>query len=107
MMNRRIFGFHRRVWCPKWTPAPNSCFMLMTAMCLLLVTVDPRLQHPRRGDRGRGRVRIGTAWMPYRTVGPAHATARGHGSPLGWSDSGPAATAAPMVGAAQVTGVIR
>src|SRR5579862_909425 len=20
-MNRRILGFHRRVWCPKWTPA--------------------------------------------------------------------------------------
>src|SRR5438477_5699356 len=25
-MNRRIFGFHRRVWCPKWTPASSrSC----------------------------------------------------------------------------------
>src|SRR6266571_4281157 len=25
-MKRRIFGFHRRVWCPKWTPASSrSC----------------------------------------------------------------------------------
>src|SRR3954451_6904727 len=31
-MNRFIFGFHRRVWCPKWTPLSSSCFMLTTAM---------------------------------------------------------------------------
>ena len=24
-MKRRIFGFQRRVWCPKWTPASSSC----------------------------------------------------------------------------------
>ena len=24
-MKRRILGFHRRVWCPKWTPASRSC----------------------------------------------------------------------------------
>src|SRR5687768_11444243 len=29
-MNRFIFGFHRRVWCPKWTPASSSCFMVTT-----------------------------------------------------------------------------
>src|SRR5687768_12642621 len=23
-MNRRILGFQRRVWCPKWTPAASS-----------------------------------------------------------------------------------
>src|SRR5687767_14565679 len=23
-MNLRILGFHRRVWCPKWTPASRS-----------------------------------------------------------------------------------
>src|SRR3954454_23731668 len=31
-MNRFIFGFHRRVWCPKWTPLSSSCFMVTTAM---------------------------------------------------------------------------
>src|SRR3954453_1199592 len=31
-MNRFIFGFQRRVWCPKWTPLSSSCFMLTTAM---------------------------------------------------------------------------
>src|SRR4051812_3427174 len=34
-MNRRIFGFQRRVWWPKWTPASSSCFMLTTATRLL------------------------------------------------------------------------
>src|SRR3954452_22850680 len=37
-MNRFIFGFQRRVWCPKWTPLSSSCFMLTTAMpCSLSV----------------------------------------------------------------------
>src|SRR3954462_6353454 len=31
-MNRFIFGFHRRVWCPKWTPLSSSCFMVTTAI---------------------------------------------------------------------------
>src|ERR671910_3592664 len=31
-MKRFIFGFHRRVWCPKWTPLSSSCFMVTTAM---------------------------------------------------------------------------
>src|SRR5919204_3562700 len=30
-MNRFIFGFQRRVWCPKWTPASKSSRMLTTA----------------------------------------------------------------------------
>ena len=30
-MYSRIFGFQRRVWCPKWTPASSSCFMLVAA----------------------------------------------------------------------------
>src|SRR3954452_14828942 len=33
-MNRFIFGFHRRVWCPKWTPASMSCFMVTTASAI-------------------------------------------------------------------------
>ena len=31
-MYSRIFGFQRRVWCPKWTPASSSCFMVVAAM---------------------------------------------------------------------------
>src|SRR5918994_327163 len=31
-MKRFIFGFHRRVWCPKCTPLSSSCFMVTTAM---------------------------------------------------------------------------
>src|SRR6476620_2296390 len=40
-MNRFIFGFQRRVWCPKWTPLSSSCFMLTTAMVAFLVARDP------------------------------------------------------------------
>src|SRR5262245_4784879 len=29
-MKRRIFGFQRRVWWPKWTPASSSSRMLTT-----------------------------------------------------------------------------
>src|ERR1051325_12058132 len=31
-MNRFIFGFQRRVWCPKWTPLSSSWRMVTTAM---------------------------------------------------------------------------
>ena len=27
-----ILGFHLRVWCPKWTPASNNCFIDTTAI---------------------------------------------------------------------------
>src|SRR5271165_4245093 len=30
-MNLFIFGFQRRVWWPKWTPASSSCFIVTTA----------------------------------------------------------------------------
>src|SRR3954471_13705113 len=30
-MKRFIFGFQRRVWCPKWTPLSSRFFMLTTA----------------------------------------------------------------------------
>jgi hypothetical protein len=26
-MKRRILGFQRRVWCPKWTPASSRDFI--------------------------------------------------------------------------------
>src|SRR4051794_8585820 len=42
-MNRFIFGFQRRVWCPKWTPLSSSCFMLTAAMpCRPSVLRAPR-----------------------------------------------------------------
>src|SRR6478752_5239138 len=31
-MNRRIFGFQRRVWWPKWTPASSIWRIVTTAM---------------------------------------------------------------------------
>src|SRR6266487_4098216 len=34
-MYRFIFGFQRRVWCPKWTPASKSCRMVTTAKVIL------------------------------------------------------------------------
>ena len=36
-MKRFIFGFQRRVWCPKWTPLSSSWRMVTTAMAVLLV----------------------------------------------------------------------
>src|SRR5919204_5317403 len=36
-MKRRILGFQRRAWCPKWTPDSRSCFIVTTAMCVSLV----------------------------------------------------------------------
>src|SRR6266545_4659213 len=39
-MKRRILGFQRRVWCPKWTPASSNCFMV-TAMQLLRLSPPP------------------------------------------------------------------
>src|SRR4051812_7636520 len=40
-MNRFIFGFQRRVWCPKCTPLSSSCFMLTTAIAASLVCARP------------------------------------------------------------------
>src|SRR4051795_12881825 len=40
-MNRFIFGFQRRGWCPKCTPLSSSCFMLTAAIAALLVCARP------------------------------------------------------------------
>src|SRR5699024_122845 len=32
-----IFGFQRRVWCPKCTPASNNCFIEITAIIIILL----------------------------------------------------------------------
>src|SRR5438874_5992094 len=34
-MNRRIFGFQRRVWWPKWTPASSSSRRVTTGMVVV------------------------------------------------------------------------
>src|SRR5258707_310515 len=56
-MKRRIFGFQRRVWWPKWTPASSSSRMETTAMVLLprLVGCCCRRGSGRTGLRGRHR----------------------------------------------------
>jgi hypothetical protein len=38
-MKRFIFGFHRRAWCPKWTPDSKSCFMVTTANAVSLAVL--------------------------------------------------------------------
>src|SRR5689334_16186651 len=60
MMNRFIFGFQRRVWCPKWTPLSSSWRMVTTAMVVL-----PDLPWLSRSSNDE---RPG-AWSPA-TVGP-------------------------------------
>src|SRR4051812_26827662 len=63
-MNRFIFGFQRRVWCPKWTPLSSSCFMLTTAI------VQPFcMRGPARGPRSS--VVAATGWRPpWRPAAP-------------------------------------
>src|SRR5690242_1651221 len=41
MMKRFIFGFQRRVWCPKWTPLSRSWRMVTTAMVILFLVCRP------------------------------------------------------------------
>src|SRR6187200_801716 len=36
-MKRRIFGFQRRVWWPKWTPASSSSFIVTSTKDLSLL----------------------------------------------------------------------
>src|SRR6266568_7606079 len=52
-MKRFIFGFHRRAWCPKWTPDSKSCFMVTTANAFSLDASAPRLtSHPGGATQG-------------------------------------------------------
>src|SRR5438045_705550 len=51
-MKRFIFGFHRRAWCPKWTPDLKSCFIVTTATAFSL---DASASRPRRALAGRRR----------------------------------------------------
>src|SRR6187200_2257090 len=78
-MKRRILGFQRRVWWPKWTPASSSSRMPISGMRLPLgLTVVDGARTPARGP-GR-RVRAGPRCLRR---------ARGRGrrnshSSLGW-----------------------
>src|SRR5581483_2409344 len=55
-MKRRIFGFQRRVWWPKWTPASSSSRMETTA-----TGCSFRLSGAAAGGLGRNRRGAGTA----------------------------------------------
>src|ERR1700679_1334322 len=73
-MYRRILGFHRRVWCPKCTPAPSNCRIVTTAMHLLQSVVLPRAQHP-LGGRPWNALGCVLLWCgPHRTAGHAETT---------------------------------
>jgi hypothetical protein len=50
-MKRFIFGFHRRVWWPKWTPASSSCRMETTAIEMFLSVAPLAQRRPSGGDR--------------------------------------------------------
>src|SRR5580693_4465879 len=75
-MKRFIFGFHRRVWWPKWTPASRSCRMETTAIEMFLQSVlSPGAAPPAGGDRGKHQVMlVGVA--THRSVGRTMVAAR-------------------------------
>src|SRR6266850_5945052 len=46
-MYSRIFGFHLLVWCPKWTPASRSSFIVTDVKSFLLsLSAAPRGASP-------------------------------------------------------------
>lgn len=47
-MKRFIFGFQRRVWCPKWTPLSSSWRMVTTGIPTLLIFRQVIHEKPRR-----------------------------------------------------------
>ena len=81
-MKRFILGFQRRVWCPKWTPASSSCFMVTTATRAPF----PRFAVPAGADAGPGAPpRGGTTagWPGCRCVWCGQAVAWPAGEPSG------------------------
>src|SRR3954453_4391656 len=52
---RFIFGFQRRVWWPKWTPASSSSFMETTGMRAPFSVSIAILRRASRGSRRRTR----------------------------------------------------
>src|SRR5674536_408309 len=68
-MNRFIFGFHRRVWCPKWTPLSSSWRMVTTVPLLVTGLFLPRRAQIRR--RLPRLLRPAAAGCPDAAWGPA------------------------------------
>jgi hypothetical protein len=67
-MNRFIFGFQRRVWCPKWTPLSRSWRMVTTAMGRYSYSV----RRVARVDGAAGATtHLNRQGLPDRTVCPA------------------------------------
>ena len=62
-MRRFIFGFQRRVWWPKWTPASSSSFMETTGMDAPFWLDLLKLQRGLGGDR-QTRPATATAGFP-------------------------------------------
>src|SRR5208282_1522276 len=50
-MNGFILGFHRRVWCPKWTPESNNSLMPILITIFLLLEAARFSSPPSRGTR--------------------------------------------------------
>src|SRR3954452_2719616 len=69
-MKRFIFGFQRRVWWPKWTPASSNCFMVTTATPRSFPSVVDTCAAP-GGDRGWTRRWV----MSFSRIAPAAAKA--------------------------------
>src|SRR5947209_8962626 len=64
-MNSFILGFQRLVWCPKWTPASSSSFMVMFAKlppymdCILCGTAGPARDYiPARNTVSGGKILV-------------------------------------------------
>src|SRR6478752_8834098 len=68
-MNRRILGFHRRVWCPKWTPASRSCWRLgcIGDRTSLGLVVRDRHRLPSTGESGTRSRLESRGWFASRT----------------------------------------
>ena len=85
-MNRFILGFQRRVWCPKWTPASSSCFIVTTAVASATVRPFRSCSRPRRRPRaapGRCELLLGCSsarWRPGEPGRPRNAGVRDPGS---------------------------
>src|SRR5579884_2415148 len=60
-MKRRIFGFQRRVWWPKCTPASSRSRIVATAIRLLLVLIPLQPAGPRADRTDAGTVALGVA----------------------------------------------
>src|SRR3954470_4015265 len=77
-MKRFIFGFQRRVWCPKWTPLSRSWRIVTTAMVVLLLSAPsagvPRPEHSRfLASAGRPARLAPAASPPASLAGPDRA----------------------------------